>query len=74
MNRLLVAPWHGLVSEELVHLANGETRQFIQPPLANAAPYGPGDTHKISVPDIAPLTAEEVAAAPAGASTAPAWR
>lgn len=66
MNRLLVAPWHGLVSEELVHLANGETRQFIQPPLANAAPYGPGDTHKISVPDIAPLTAEEVAAAPAG--------
>lgn len=66
MNRLLVAPWHGLISDSLIHLANGETKAVRQPPNNPWGVNGPGDTHKISVPGIAALTPEEVAATPLG--------
>ncbi len=66
MNRLLVAPWHGLISDSLIHLANGETKAVRQPPNNPWGVNGPGDTHKIRVPGIAALTPEEVAATPLG--------
>lgn len=66
MNRLLVAPWHGLISNSLIHLANGQTKAVRQPPNNPWGISGPGDTHKFSVPGVEPLTPEEVAATPAG--------
>jgi hypothetical protein len=66
MSRALVFPWHGKVSNNQVTLANGTTRPYISPGNANAASYGPGDTHRIIVPGIAPITDVEAAQAPAG--------
>lgn len=66
MNRLLVAPWHGLISNSLIHLANGQTKPVRQPPNNPWGVSGPGDTHKIHVPGIAALTPEEIAATPLG--------
>lgn len=66
MNRLLVAPWHGLISNSLIHLANGQTKAVRQPPNNPWGVSGPGDTHKIHVPGIAALTPEEIAATPLG--------
>lgn len=66
MSRALVFPWHGKVTNNQVTLANGTTRPYISPVNANAATYGPGDTHRIVVPGIAPITDVEAAQAPAG--------
>jgi len=64
MSRLLVWPWHGLVRGSQVHLPNGETVSYSQPP--GAVTYGSGDTHLVKVPDIAPITPEEAETAPPG--------
>lgn len=66
MKRLLVAPWHGLVTGGQIHLPNGETRPISQPTNHSLMTFGPGDTHQIQVPGVPPLTPEEVAATPAG--------
>lgn len=66
MKRLLVAPWHGLVTGGAIHLANGETRPITQPINHSMMTFGPGDTHQIQVPGIPPITAEELAATPPG--------
>lgn len=64
MNRMLVWPWHGLVRNSVVNLPNGETVSYSQPP--GGAIYGPGDTHLIKVPGVAPITPEEAATTPPG--------
>ncbi|MEQ7921135.1 hypothetical protein ABQX22_18200 [Xanthomonas sp. WHRI 1810A] len=66
MNRTLVWPWHGMVRGAVVHLPNGDTRPYIQPPGLQTSLYGPGDTHLIQVEGIEPITPEEAASAPPG--------
>lgn len=66
MNRLLVAPWHGQIKGGQVHLPNGDTRSYHQPLNIPGAYFGPGDTHRITVPNTAPLTPAEVGSTPDG--------
>jgi hypothetical protein len=68
MQRMLVWPWHGQVKNGLIHLPDGSTKAYNQPPGGQRALSGAGDTHLIAVPNVAPLTEEEQALAPAGGS------
>lgn len=66
MARVLVWPWHGPVRDNKVTLKDGSTRPYFNPVDFNVLGYGPGDTHRIVVPDVPPLTEEELARTPPG--------
>ncbi|MEB2870307.1 hypothetical protein [Pseudomonas rhizosphaerae] len=66
MARVLVWPWHGPLVDNKVTLKNGSTRPCVNPSDFDTLPYGPGDTHRIRVPDVPPLTLDEVARTPPG--------
>ena len=66
MQRMLVWPWHGLIKDGAVQLKDGSIRAYNQPLNFPTAQYGSGDTHKIVVPNIEPLSDAEISQAPAG--------
>jgi hypothetical protein len=66
MQRMLVWPWHGLIKDGAVQLKDGSIRAYNQPLNFPSAQYGSGDTHKIVVPNIEPLSDAEISQAPAG--------
>jgi hypothetical protein len=66
MQRMLVWPWHGQVKNGLIHLPNGATKAYTQPPNSQRALNAVGDTHLIIVPNIAAISEEEQALAPPG--------
>lgn len=68
MQRMLVWPWHGQVKNGLIRLPNGSTKAYNQPPGGQRTLTGGGDTHLIAVPNVAPITEDEQALAPAGGS------
>lgn len=66
MQRTLVWPWHGRIQNGSLVLPNGEERQYAGLSTSVTAAFGPGDNHRIVVPGIEPLSAEETAHTPTG--------
>lgn len=66
MQRTLVWPWHGRVQNGSLYLPTGEERQYTSLPSSVTSAFGPGDNHRIVVPGMEPLSAEETARTPAG--------